>query len=41
MTCFAIGAATEPPKPFNCFSSTTATATWAFSAGANEMNQAV
>ena len=41
MTCFAIGAATAPPKPFSCFSSTTATATCGFSAGANAMMQAV
>ena len=41
MTCFAIGAETAPPKPFSCFSSTTAIATWGLSAGANATNQAV
>src|SRR5262249_23064863 len=41
MTCFAIGAETAPPKPFNCFSRTTATATFGFTAGANAMNHAV
>ena len=37
----AIGAATTPPKPPGWFSTTTATATFGWSAGANAMMQAV
>ena len=40
MSCFAIGAATAPPKPFSWFSTTTAPATTGWSAGAKKMNQA-
>jgi hypothetical protein len=39
MIAFAIGAAVLPPKP--PFSTTTATATFGWSAGANAMNQAL
>ena len=40
MSCFAIGAAIAPPKPFGWLSTTTAPATRGFSAGAKKMNQA-
>ena len=41
MTCLAIGAETAPPKPFSCFSSTTAIAICGWTAGAKATNQAV
>jgi hypothetical protein len=40
MICFAIGAATAPPKPFGWLSTSTAPATTGFSAGAKKMNHA-
>ena len=40
MSCFAIGAAIEPPKPFSWCSTTTAPATVGLSAGAKKMNHA-
>src|SRR5581483_3979815 len=40
INCFAIGAATEPPKPLSACSTTTAPATCGSSAGAKKMNHA-
>ena len=41
ISCFAIGAAIAPPKPFNWCSTATAPAIVGLSAGAKKMNQAV